>query len=47
MVILTQLVKEKGMQNVPTDVDMEKEIIQEVVSEEVIIEAEDHRSRYL
>ncbi len=27
MVILTQLVKEKGMQNVPTDVDMEKEII--------------------
>jgi hypothetical protein len=42
----TQLV-EVGMQNVPTYVDMEKEIVQKVVSEEVIIEREDHKSQYL
>jgi hypothetical protein len=32
----TQLIKEEGMQNAPTNVDMEKERIQEVISEEVI-----------
>ncbi len=36
------------MQNVPTDVDMEKELkVHEVVNEEVIIEGEDHQSQYL
>jgi hypothetical protein len=42
------LVEEEGMQNVPTDVDMEKELkVHEVVNEEVIIEGEDHQSQYL
>jgi hypothetical protein len=34
------------MQNVPIDVDMEKERVQEVVSEEVIIGGEDDISQY-
>jgi hypothetical protein len=32
------LVEEEGMQNVPTSVDMEKERVQQVINEEVIIE---------
>jgi hypothetical protein len=35
------------MHNVPTNVDMEKEKMQEVVSEEVITGKEDDRSQYL
>jgi len=37
----TQLIEEKCMQNAPTQVDMEKERVQEVVNEEVIIGEED------
>jgi hypothetical protein len=35
------------MQNAPIDVDMEKEIVQEVISEEVILGKEDDRPQYL
>ncbi len=44
----TQLVEEEGMQNVPINVDMEKELkVDEVVNEEVITEGKDHKSQYL
>jgi len=43
----TQLRKEKGMQNVPTKVDMEKERVQEIVNEKVITRREDHIFQYL
>jgi hypothetical protein len=39
----TQLVEEEGMQNVPIAVDMEKERIHEVVSEEVILGGKDDK----
>jgi hypothetical protein len=43
----TKLVEEKCMQNAPTNVDMEKEKIHEVVNEEVILGEEDDRPQYL
>ncbi len=41
------MVEEEGVHNVPTGVDMEKERVQEVINEEVIIEKEDHKFQYL
>ncbi len=43
----TQLREEEGMQNAPTNVDMEKERMQEIVNEEVITGREDHIFQYL
>ncbi len=44
----TQLKEEKGMQNAPKNVDMEKRLrVQKVVSEKVIIGGEDHKFQYL
>jgi hypothetical protein len=45
--IETQLIEKEGMQNAPTNVDMEKERVQEVVGVEVIIGRKDDRSQYL
>jgi hypothetical protein len=45
--VRTKLVEEEGMQNAPTNVDMEKEKIHEVVSEKVILGEEDDRPQYL
>ncbi len=45
--IETQLVEEEAMQNVPTNVDMEKERIQEPINEEVILEGKDDRPHNL
>jgi hypothetical protein len=45
--VKTQL-KEEGMLNAPTNVDMEKQLrVQKVVREKVIIGREDHKSQYL
>jgi hypothetical protein len=43
----TQLVEKKGLQNAPTNVDMEKERVQEVVREEVIPREKDDKPQYL
>jgi len=45
--IKTQLIEEEGMLNVPTYVDMEKEKVHVVVSEEVIDGGKDDRLQYL
>ncbi len=43
----TQLIEEEGMLNAPIDVDMEKEKVHEVVSEEVINGRKDDQLQYL
>jgi hypothetical protein len=35
------------MSNVPTNMDMEKEKVHEIVSEKVIIQKKDHKFQYL
>jgi hypothetical protein len=45
--VRTKLVEKEGMQNAPTNVDMEEERVHDVVSEKVILGEENDRPQFL